>query len=106
MCRAEISLYSKHGTDAVFHDISDAQAPLPAGATRDEALARFHVALSDGRTVSGARAFAALWEATPGWRWAGRLAATPPLVWLLEGLYRLFLPIRPLLQRLWRALAR
>ncbi|MFN3835543.1 MAG: thiol-disulfide oxidoreductase DCC family protein [Glycocaulis sp.] len=106
MCRAEIGYYAAKGSEAAFHDVSASCDTLPEGLTPDTALARFHVRLADGTLVSGARAFAALWQATPGWRWAGRLAATPPLVWLLEGLYRLFLPVRPVLQRVWRAFSR
>jgi hypothetical protein len=60
----------------------------------------FHVALPDGRVVSGPPAFAALWLRYPGLRWAGWLARIPPLPLLLEGVYRLFLRLRPRLQRL------
>ena len=105
MCHAEIDHYRRQGAQAAFNDIADGASP-PAGLTRQQALARFHVRTSTGEMVSGARAFAELWKATPGWRWLGRLAARPPLLWLLEGLYRLFLPVRPLLQRIWRQLAR
>lgn len=106
MCRAEIGYYAAKGSKAAFHDVSSSADALPEGLNQTQAMARFHVKLADGTLVSGARAFAELWKATPGWRWAGHIAATPPLIWLLEGLYRLFLPVRPLLQRLWRALAR
>ena len=62
-------------------------------------MKRFHVRRSDGRLVSGAAAFAELWKATPGWRWLGHVAALPPLVWIAEGAYRLFLLVRPAVQR-------
>lgn len=102
MCQAEIGYYRSKGPAAAFHDIHGDPAALPAGLSRGQALARFHVRTASGELVSGARAFAELWKVTPGWRWLGRLAMTPPLVWLLEGLYRAFLPVRPWLQRLWR----
>lgn len=62
-------------------------------------MGRFHVRRADGRLVSGAAAFAELWKATPGWRWLGHIAALPPFVWIGEGLYRLFLLIRPSIQK-------
>ncbi|WP_382436542.1 thiol-disulfide oxidoreductase DCC family protein [Glycocaulis abyssi] len=106
MCRAEISFYRQQGTGAAFHDVHALPDNLPAALSREAAMARFHVRCADGQLVSGARAFAELWKVTPGWRWLGRIAAVPPLVWVLELAYRLFLPVRPHLQRLWRRLAR
>ncbi|KPP81769.1 MAG: hypothetical protein HLUCCA04_08170 [Oceanicaulis sp. HLUCCA04] len=106
LCRAEISHYRRQGAEAAFTDIHSNDAVLPAGLARKQALSRFHVRLANGVTVSGARAFAELWKVTPGWRWLGRIAALPPLVWMLELAYRLFLPLRPALQWLWRRLAR
>lgn len=106
LCQAEIGFYRSKGANAAFHDVHTDADALPDGLTCERALARFHVRLAGGRVVSGARAFAELWKVTPGWQWLGHLAAAPPLVWLLEGLYRAFLPVRPLLQRLWRRLAR
>jgi len=105
LCRAEIGYYRNLGSAAVFHDVHAAGGHLPAGVSREQALGRFHVRLASGRIVSGARAFAELWKVTPGWRWLGRIAALPPLVWMLELAYRLFLPVRPALQGLWRKLS-
>ncbi|MCR9130560.1 MAG: DUF393 domain-containing protein [Alphaproteobacteria bacterium] len=99
LCRAEIGLYRKSGSDAQFTDISQEDAAPPQEISRAEAMGRFHVRRSDGRLVSGAAAFAELWKATPGWRWLGHIAALPPFVWIGEGLYRLFLLIRPTIQR-------
>lgn len=106
VCRAETGYYRHQGALAEFNDIHAGGAALPDGVTREQALARFHVRTPQGELVSGARAFAELWKVTPGWRWLGRIAVLPPLVWLLEGLYRIFLPVRPLLQGIWRRLAR
>ncbi|TGY88150.1 DUF393 domain-containing protein [Marinicauda algicola] len=102
LCQAEIAHYRKAGARARFRDVSDAGSILPEGCSREAMLARFHVRLADGRLVSGAAAFAELWQATPGWRLAGRILALPPVLWIAEGLYRLFLPIRPGVQRLVR----
>ncbi len=99
LCRAEIGLYRKSGSDAQFTDISPEDTAPPQEISKAEAMGRFHVRRSDGRLVSGAAAFAELWKATPGWRWLGHIAALPPFVWIGEGLYRLFLLIRPSMQK-------
>lgn len=106
ICRAEIGYYRRQGAIADFHDIHTADAALPDSVTREQALARFHVRTPQGELVSGARAFAELWKVTPGWRWLGHIAALPPMTWLLELGYRLFLPVRAPLQRVWRLFAR
>ncbi len=98
LCRAEIGLYQRGGSDARFTNVAE-NGSAPDGITQAEALARFHVRKADGTLVSGAAAFAELWKATPGWRWLGHVAGTPPLVWLAEGAYRLFLLIRPSIQK-------
>ena len=97
LCRAEISFYEKSGSGARFTDIAnEGEAPEEIG--REAALKRFHVRRADGVLLSGAAAFAELWKTTPGWRWLGHVAAVPPFVWLGEGLYRVFLLIRPGIQ--------
>lgn len=103
LCRAEIDFYRRIGTRARFHDLTgDGEAP--EGVCRSDALVRFHVTDAGGRVRSGARAFAELWKASPrGWRILGHIAAVPPFVWVAEVLYRLFLRVRPRLQRLYRA---
>ena len=69
---------------------------------RDELLRRFHAQESGKPVVSGAAAFAAKWRAIPVLRPLGLIARFPPLLWLLEGAYRVFLRIRPALQRIAR----
>jgi predicted DCC family thiol-disulfide oxidoreductase YuxK len=99
LCRAEIGLYQRSGAQARFTNIASGASEAPPEIGREAAMKRFHVRRSDGRLVSGAAAFAELWKATPGWRWLGHIAATPPIVWIAEGLYRVFLLVRPSLQR-------
>ena len=101
LCRAEIGFYQRRGAQARFIDVSSGEG-APAGVSCEAALARFHIAEPDGAVRSGAAAFAALWRVTPGWRWLGRIGGTRPFVWLGEGLYRVFLLIRPSLQKLAR----
>ena len=102
LCRREINVYRnlRSDTTVCFADISDGSQPLPAGTTRQQLLARFHVQRDSGELLSGAQAFLALWAVLPGWRWLALLGRLPGLGWLMEHAYRLFLRGRPMLQRL------
>jgi predicted DCC family thiol-disulfide oxidoreductase YuxK len=82
-----------------FADVSDSAQPLPTDTTREQLLARFHVRASDGRLLSGAQAFLALWAVMPGWRWLAWAGRLPGAAWLMERAYRLFLRVRPMLRR-------
>ncbi len=101
LCRREIGVYRhlRSGTPICFADVSDAAVPLPTGTTRQQLLKRFHVQRRDGELLSGAQAFLALWAVLPGWRWLALAGRLPGSVWLMERAYRLFLRIRPMLQR-------
>ena len=81
-----------------FVDVSgpDAQADCPID--RGELLARFH-AREDGKLLSGAAAFAAMWRAIPLLRPLGLFARNRLVLGLLERAYVRFLRVRPLLQR-------
>ncbi|MEO1139955.1 MAG: DUF393 domain-containing protein [Pseudomonadota bacterium] len=102
LCRAEIDHYaSRPGAERIrFADASDLDADLGGGLDRQTALGRFHVRLEDGRLVSGAAGFVAIWSILPGWRWLARLAGLPGALPMLEWLYRRFLPVRPTIARL------
>jgi predicted DCC family thiol-disulfide oxidoreductase YuxK len=69
------------------------------GLTCQQAMARFHVRDSQGRMFSGAAAFSQMWRLFAGWRWLGWLSAWPPLSWCFEGGYRMFLKVRPQMQK-------
>ena len=101
LCRREIGIYRglQPSTPVCFADISDTALPLPIGATREQLLARFHVRNFDGQLLSGAQAFLALWAALPGWRWLAQVGRLPGAAWAMEHTYRLFLRLRPMLQR-------
>jgi predicted DCC family thiol-disulfide oxidoreductase YuxK len=101
LCRREIGIYRGLQPDmpVCFADVSDASQALPPGTTREQLLARFHVRDADGRLLSGAQAFLALWATLPGWRWLARVGRLPGAAWAMERAYRLFLRARPALQR-------
>ena len=104
LCRREIGLY--RGLDALqpvaWRDVSAPQAVLPNGGDQADYLARFHVQLADGTVLSGAAAFVALWSVLPGWRWLGRVGRLPGMMTVMEMAYRLFLRLRPRMQRVAR----
>lgn len=107
LCRREIAVYRnlkplRPSSAVCFSDISNTSVPLPAGTTREQLLARFHVLSRDGQILSGARAFLALWATLPGWRWLALAGRLPGAVWIMEHTYQIFLRWRPLLQR-WAA---
>ena len=101
LCRREIAFYERRAGGRIdFIDVAAAAdaGVLGAGLDRAAALSRFHVRDSEGLLLDGAAAFAALWRATPGLAWAGRLLRGRAALWLAERGYRLFLRIRPALQ--------
>ncbi|RFO95908.1 DUF393 domain-containing protein [Rhodoferax lacus] len=105
LCRREVGLYqSLAPLQAVeWLDVSQQTAGLGA-AEQARYMARFHVRLQDGRLLSGAAAFVALWLVMPGWRWLWRLGRLPGVTPALELAYRGFLHLRPRLQR-WARMA-
>ena len=103
LCRREISLMRRlDRAQAIrFADVADGATacPLPRG----ELLAQLH-AREDGRMLSGAAAFAAMWRAIPLLRPLGLAAQRPWVLALLERTYAAFLKVRPRLQGLARRL--
>ncbi|MCC5866837.1 MAG: DUF393 domain-containing protein [Wenzhouxiangella sp.] len=94
LCSREIALMRRLDRlgriEFVDVDADNANCPLD----RAQLLARFH-AREGGRIHDGAAAFAAMWRAIPWLRPLGLLARIPPVLWMLEGGYRLFLKFRP-----------
>ena len=104
LCRREIGVYRglqplRPNSPVCFSDVSDAALPLPPGTTREQLMARFHVRARDGRLLSGAQAFLALWAELPGWRWLAFAGRLPGVSGVMEFAYRRFLRLRPTLQR-------
>ena len=102
LCRAEIGYYRRQDQagSLCFVDVSQSAAATPQGVTRQRAMERFHVRASDGRVVSGAAAFVEVWTLLPQWRWAARVASLPGALVVMEFGYRMFLPVRPFISRL------
>jgi deoxyribodipyrimidine photo-lyase len=102
LCRREIALLrwlDDRRNVILFVDACDPSTSCPID--RAEILSRFH-AQEEGRLLSGAAAFAAMWRAIPVLRPIGLLADWPPVTPLFEAGYRGFLRIRPHLQRIFR----
>ena len=78
------------------------EALMDLAVDRKTLLARFHAQEASQPVVSGAAAFAAMWRAIPALRPFGLIARFPPVLWVLEGAYRVFLRFRRRLQRLAR----
>lgn len=102
LCRAEIGYYCRkdQAGSLCFVDVSESAALTLEGITQQRAMERFHVRASDGRVLSGAAAFVEVWTRLPKWRWAARAASLPGVLAVLELGYRMFLPVRPFISRL------
>jgi predicted DCC family thiol-disulfide oxidoreductase YuxK len=98
LCQREIALMRRldRGGQIDFIDVTDPAAACPLDPA--DMLARFH-ATEDGRLLSGAAAFAAMWRAIPLLRPLGLVARWRPLERALEWAYVRFLRVRPRIQR-------
>lgn len=104
LCRAEIGYYLRKDQAGAlcFVDVSKTGALTPEGITQQRAMERFHVRSGDGRVLSGAAAFVEVWTRLPKWRWAARAASLPGALAALELGYRMFLPVRPFISRVFK----
>ena len=102
LCRREISIYQRaiRSRPIDWVDVSATAESEIAGRSCGDLMTRFHVRTPNGDMLSGAAAFVALWLMFPGWRWLGRFGSLPGMCAVLEVLYRGFLKVRPLLQRM------
>ena len=100
LCRREIALMRRLDRRGRIDFVDLTQVPAAScPIDRAEMLARFH-ASENGRILSGAAAFAAMWRAIPLLRPLGLAARSPWLLAALERLYLCFLRLRPRFQRL------
>lgn len=97
LCRREIVLMRRLDRRGAIDFIDVASGDNSCPIDRRELLARFH-AMEDGRMVSGAEAFAAMWRAIPLLRPLGLAARNRHVLSLLERAYLQFLKMRPRLQ--------
>lgn len=100
LCQREIALMRRldRRQNIDFVDVSDDADPS-CPIDQAQLLARFH-AEEDGKVLSGAAAFAAMWRAIPGLRPLGLIARNRAVLSVLERLYLIFLRVRPRLQKL------
>jgi predicted DCC family thiol-disulfide oxidoreductase YuxK len=99
VCAREIAVYEKGDSEGRIGFVNiarDASRLAGTGLSQAQALGRFHVQTADGRIISGAEAFRAVWAELPGWRWLARLMRVPGMTTVAEGCYRVFLKVRPL----------
>jgi predicted DCC family thiol-disulfide oxidoreductase YuxK len=99
LCRREIALMRRLDRAGAIRFVDATGEGVSCPVDRADLLARFH-ASEDGVMLSGAAAFAAMWRAIPLLRPLGLAARRPWVLSLLEGAYRQFLRVRPMLQRI------
>ena len=97
LCRREIAIMRRLDRRGRI-DFIDATGAESCPIDRADLLARFH-AMEDGRLLSGAAAFAAMWRAIPVLRPFGLLARHKLVLGVMEHAYLRFLKVRPRLQR-------
>lgn len=104
MCQREIAWYRRLPAQNPIEwiDVSAVGYCAPEGTTTDLLMKRLHAVTPTGELVSGARAFAHIWLQLPGWRVIGQLVKLPGALPIMELAYRLFLPVRPFIQAVFR----
>jgi predicted DCC family thiol-disulfide oxidoreductase YuxK len=102
LCRAEIGYYRRSDVAEAlcFVDVSKTNVELDNRLNAQQAMQRFHVRTREGKLLSGAAAFVEVWSRLPNWKWVAQVAALPGAVSILEICYEMFLPVRPLISRL------
>ncbi len=102
LCNAEIGYYRRSDVAEAlcFVDVSKTNVELDKGLNPQQAMRRFHVRTREGKLISGAAAFVEVWSRLPNWKWIAQMAALPGAISILEICYKMFLPVRPLISRL------
>ena len=100
LCQREIALMRRLDRRGSIHFVDAATSSAKdCPIEQTEMLARFH-ASENGKLLSGAAAFAAMWRAIPVMRPLGLAAQVPIVLAILERAYAVFLRCRPQLQKL------
>ncbi len=105
ICTREINYYEKLDSNRNVNwvDITKTDKEMiTSGLTKSQALARFHIMAEDGRLYSGGTAFAKLWTQLPYFKYLGYLFQYPPMSWILDIVYVIFLRVRPAIQSLFQ----
>jgi predicted DCC family thiol-disulfide oxidoreductase YuxK len=98
LCTREIAVMRNLDKRKAIMFVDAATEDLACPIDRSVLLSRFH-ASEDGKILSGAAAFAAMWRAIPGLRPFGLVAKNRTVLAVLEFLYLQFLKVRPFVQR-------
>ena len=108
LCQREIAMYQQLPAQQPIQwvDISYISNSAEFGADPAALMRRFHVVTSSGALISGARAFVHLWALLPGWKHLAACAKFPGVLTVMEVCYRIFLVIRPSLQKMVRKIVR
>ena len=90
LCRREIAYYRRRDAAGKIQwvDITREQGKVKAfGVTPESAMARLHAVTAEGRLVTGAYAFAAIWARLPVWNRFARIVDTLRLLPALDYAY-------------------
>ena len=90
LCRREIAHYrhlDRHGRLCWVDICAQPDVLAHYGITWKSAMQRLHVRDVDGRMLTGAYAFAALWQRLPYYRWLATLVSLPGMLLLLDKAY-------------------
>ena len=93
LCRREVDHYRRldRAGRVDWADIAaDASALESRGVTRNQGMQRLHALDAEGHLVSGAWAFAAIWQELPGYRWLARTVRALHLLPAIDWAYRYF----------------
>ena len=97
VCSREIQFYRRKAAGARIQWINLRLVPesdLPVGYSREALLKRFHIEHSDAGIVSGALAFAYLWQEMFRWGWIVRVVKLPIVRETCDLSYKGFLFLR------------
>lgn len=93
LCRKEVNHYIKLDRQQLINwqDIhADASVLEPHGVSPTLAMQRLHVLDKNGQMQSGAKAFAALWDDLPYYRWLAKIVRVLHLLPIIEFAYKHF----------------
>ncbi len=105
ICTTEVRFYRAQagGEEIDWVNLHFASEEDLKGLDREKALGRLHARDGKGEILQGVPAFAAAMERIPRFARFGRLLRIAPVSWIFQGLYAVFLRLRPLVQRFARA---